>query len=171
MIQIFLLLMLTCYGCSNSRQDVLQYLSILRNYDVKDASLARLQVDPSYKRPYNVYIKVSLDKSSLKQLIEDLGLVTKEQADTIKMRSEMFIDEAALYFTMSSVNKSRLPHLENKEKSIGWWPQNFKGPVYAASYIDSGSERKPVRFDQRKNGRIAAAIKGSTIYFLIECWG
>lgn len=155
-----------------SENEMLTYLSVLKKYDFRNVSIRKVLVDPSYNFPYNVYIKLSLNESYHKQLIKDLGLITKDEAkDTASMKIRMNIDEYQLYFKMSSINKSRNSSLQEDEEDIGWWPRSFEGPVYAGSYLDIGNERRPVLLNQKRNGRIAASIKGSTIYFLIECWG
>jgi hypothetical protein len=167
---IFVLLVFIC-SCNNNKYEMLSYLVAMKNYDSYDVSIKKVFVDPSYNFPYNVYIKVSVPKNSHEQLIKDLGLIIRNEIDTMAIKSLTNNDEYQLYFTMKSINKSRNSSLQEAEKNIVWWPQNFESTIFAGSYLDTGKERKPVWFNQKRNGRIVASIKGDTIYFLIECWG
>lgn len=157
--------------CNDSKHEVITYLEALKNYDFKDVSIRKVVVDPSYNFPYNVYIKLSLDENFHKQLLDDLGLIRETEADSIMIKSLTNIDEYQLYFKMTSINKNRSSSFEEIEKKISWWPQAFYGPTYAGSYLDSGDKRMPVSVRQKRNGRIVATTSGTTIYFLLECWG
>jgi hypothetical protein len=160
------------FGCSNPKEEAEVYVKDINKYSIQDVSYKKILVDPSFNYPYNVYIKVSMDSSSLLKLIKDLGLVKSFADDSSSLKRYMPRDEYDLFFKMSSINKRRNSFIKKAEDNMSWWPFNSinSGTVYASAYKDTMKVKKVVPFNEKFNGRLALTTYKSDIYILIECW-
>jgi hypothetical protein len=160
------------FGCSNSKEEAEIYVKEFSKYSIQNVSYKKILVDPSFNYPYNVYIKASMDSSSLLKLIKDLGLVKSFADDSSSLKRYMPLDEYDLFFKMSSINKRRNSFIKNAEDGMSWWPFNGINfsTVYASAYKDTAGVRKVVSFNENFNGRLALVSYKSDVYILIECW-
>lgn len=159
---------LFCLNRMKSESEAYDFLPELKKSNLNDVKFKKIFADPSYLVPYNVLISFKTDK---KNILESLGLKKINDVDTNVLRTDTWIEEYRLYFTMQSVNGGRYKSMENEAKEIRWWNLIDSAKVFAAPYIDKSNVKRIVKFGEKNNGRIGCCKIGDTYFVLIECWG
>src|SRR5215467_3102867 len=109
-------------GCINHEESPADYIKELDKYSIQEARVKKYLIDPSYNYPYNVYMKITMDSSSLLKLIKELHLVNSFGEDSVTLKRYSPPDEYKFFFSMNSINKERNSSMEKEEKGISWWP-------------------------------------------------
>jgi len=148
------------------------YIPELQEFSIYDIKFKKIYADPSFIIPYNILISFRVDLKNSDKIIEKLGLKNNLNIDTVVLKSETWIDEYRLYFTMSSINAIRYKSIQNEVKKISWWKLNEEyNNNYASPYLDQNGKRGVVNFGEKNNGRITCYRDRNLFYLLIECWG
>lgn len=157
--------------CSKEdKMDVTEYLPVLKKYDVQDIKCIKVLSDPSYLKPYSVFISFKTNKSE--QLLNELLLKQISEVDTVQLKNKTWLDVYKLYFTLDCINASRYKSMQEEINKIDWWNRKVtKGTVYAGSYYDDDKIKQSVAFGNKSNGRISFVNVDNTVYILIDCWG
>lgn len=165
------------YSCRNASDNsqINQCLPEIKSCSFDSILYKKVYADPSYRIPYNIYMRLNIDDSLKRKIISLLLLKSKKENDNSLLRSLTTSTEYNNYFKINSINAIRYDNLAKESQQIKWWTVdtiwNKEQDIYAASYFDDGNIKKAGCGNDRKNGRIVCCFKDRYCFILIECWG
>ncbi|HEV2478182.1 MAG TPA: hypothetical protein VGS79_00900 [Puia sp.] len=158
-------------GCDEGeRKDISSYLGIVVPPTASHIKVFKDQLDPDYKRPYNIYITFSLDSISVMDMIYKAGLIEKEddykQKMCLKNADSLFIENLWKFKTKYGLEAS-----VDFKKDVWWWnPESDQLLLFASFYKEDGKKKIEPCYLKHWDGRVLLGydrIKGMA-YILIE---
>lgn len=143
----------------------------LRGIRIEDLKVIRTLGDPSYNKPYNIYISFRVkDEMSCKHILEQLKLRSIAKVNIDSLKKIMTLEQVEAFCTMQSLNSRKMKSMSSKEKAIEWWPTHFSREIFVSSFIDKTPIRMLHFYREVGDGRIACSFSNERAFILVECW-
>jgi hypothetical protein len=161
-------------SCKENRTDfyIRRYLPLLNDFEIAKLKIVKINADPTYVKPYNIYFRFITDSNNTSRLV-NLFQLYNSSLDTNYIRLIYPPQLLDAYYSMTSINEIRNSNLENNE----WWWNEVKLikksgiKILTAPYLDDNKIGQLIPENTEANGRAAFCLIGQYCYIIIECWG
>lgn len=159
-------------SCDNNNEDriIKRYIPLLTGLSLSEVRIKKSASDPSYLKPYNVYLRFKASNATIDSLRLKFQ-IHMTNLDTNYLKVVFPSKEYQTYFSMQSINEIRDQNLRNTSE---WWKglSNAKNKdIYIAPYFDDNKIGQLILDTRKADGRIAFCITEEYCYILIESWG
>ncbi len=160
------------FSCESKYEERLikRYIPVLIGLPLSEVKIKKVASDPSYFKPYNVYLRFKADRTT-KDFLRSTFQTYIENLDTNYLKIIFPPKEYEIYFSMRSINEVRDRNLANTAE---WWTKLRKtkgGNIYVAPYFDNTKIGQLILNVREADGRLAFCVTEEYCYILIESWG
>ena len=167
-------LVLFQFSCKEKNNELDNVFPELHGLYGNEFKMDRIQMDPNYRKPYNIYISFKLKNQEHKrQIIDRLELIDVDKVNRDSVMRITSLEQFQLYFGLHSLNVKKSARMQGAENSISWWLPKDRGfeKIYIVPFYEYDNKIK-VRgnFNPAPSGRIACTFCSGTVYILVESW-